>query len=318
VCHQIAEEEEPERPMQKARFELTPLAPYNFALALTYLQTSPSAILEQIEEHHYRRALSLDGHDVILSAWSVGTIEAPCLAVELTGHTLPAEIVARAAHHMRVVFSLDVDPGPFQRVCAGDSVFAQLLDRYSGLRPVLIASPYEALLWAVIGQQVNVAFARKLKQALVNLCGQHLCFDGATYPLLPRPEDVARLDERVLRSHHFSSQKTAYVLGLSQAVVCGELDLARLAGVEYEEAVARLVQFKGIGRWTAEYVLMRGLGAMDSIPAADLGLRAVIGRSYGLARTATEAEVRSLAQGWAGWRGWAAFYWWLALQQERL
>lgn len=304
--------------MQRTCFELTPLAPYAFELALTYLQTSPSAILEQIEEHRYRRALSLDGHAVLLSAWSVGRIEAPCLAVEVTGHTLPADIVARAAQHMRVVFSLDVDPGPFQRTGEGDPVFARLLYRYAGLRPVLLASPYEALIWAVIGQQVNVAFARKLKQTLVNLCGQHLALGGATYPLLPRPEDVACLDERVLRSQQFSSQKTAYLLNLSQAVASGELDFAQLAGLEYEDAVARLIQFKGIGRWTAEYVLMRGLGAVDSIPAADLGLRAIIGRSYGLARTATEAEVRNLAQAWAGWRGWAAFYWWLALQQERL
>jgi DNA-3-methyladenine glycosylase II len=305
--------------MQRTRLELTPLAPYNFELALTYLHTSPSAILERIEEHGiYRRTLSVDGHDMLLSAWSVGTVQAPRLALELTGRSIPAGIIAQAVHRIRVIFSLDVDPEPFEHVCACDPVFAQLLRRYYGLRPVLIASPYEALIWAVIGQQVNVAFARKLKQTLVNLCGQQLAVDGATYPLLPRPGDVAGLDERVLRSHQFSSQKTAYLLHLSQAVDCGELDFALLATVGYHEAVARLMQFKGIGRWTAEYVLMRGLGAVDSIPAADLGLRAVIGRSYGLARTASEAEVRSIAEAWAGWRGWAAFYWWLAIQQERL
>jgi DNA-3-methyladenine glycosylase II len=304
--------------MQRMRFELTPLAPYNFELALSYLQTSPSAILERIEEHSvYRRALRLDGHNLLLSARSVGTVQAPCLAVELAGPSLPAGIVAQAARHMRVIFSLDVDPEPFQQMCAQDPIFARLLHRYSGLRPVLIASPYEALIWAVIGQQVNVAFARKLKQALVKLCGEHFSLDGAIYPLLPHPDDVARLDERVLRAQQFSSQKAAYLLHLSQAVACGDLDFALLETVGYQEALARLMQFKGIGRWTAEYVLMRGLGAGDSIPAADPGLRAIIGRSYGLARTATEAEVRSIAEAWAGWRGWAAFYWWLTIQQER-
>ncbi len=83
-----------------------------------------------------------------------------------------------------------------------------------------------------------------------------------------------------------------------------------------EEALAQLTAYKGVGRWTAEYVLMRGFGAPDSLPAADVGLRAIIGRAYGLGRTATEAEVRERAEVWAGWRGWAAFTWWLALQRE--
>lgn len=302
--------------MQRARIELTPLAPYSFELALAYLQTSPSAILERIEAHGiYQRTMSIDEQDMLLSVWSVGTVQAPRLVLELGGNGVTADMVTYAAQHVRKIFSLDVDPEPFERMCARDPVFARLLHRYNGLRPVLIASPYEALIWAVIGQQVNVAFARKLKQALVSLCGRQLSLDGSAYPLLPRPGDVACLDTRVLRDRQFSSQKAAYLVHLSQAVASGDLDFAALGTLAYHEAVSRLMQFKGIGRWTAEYVLMRGLGAVDSIPAADLGLRAVIGRSYGLERTASEAEVRALAEAWAGWRGWAAFYWWLTIQQ---
>lgn len=304
--------------MQNMRVDLVPRAPYNFELALAYMQTSPSAILERVEEPGvYRRALRLDGHNVVLSAWSVGTIEAPRLEVELAGGRITSEMITHAVQHMRRIFSLESDPQPFQDVCSRDPVFARLLRQYAGLRPVLIASPYEALLWAVIGQQVNVAFARKLKQALVNLCGQHLALDGRTYALLPRPGEVAGLDEGALRALQFSAQKASYLVHLSQAVVSGELDFAALATAPSHDVVARLTRFKGIGRWTAEYVLMRGLGAADSIPAADLGLRAIIGRSYGLERTASEAEVRTLAEAWIGWRGWAAFYWWLAIQQER-
>jgi DNA-3-methyladenine glycosylase II len=60
---------------------------------------------------------------------------------------------------------------------------------------------------------------------------------------------------------------------------------------------------------------MRGLGHRDVIPAADLGLRGVIGRAYGLGRAATEAEVRELAERWAGWRSHAAFCWWHTLSR---
>ena len=82
----------------------------------------------------------------------------------------------------------------------------------------------------------------------------------------------------------------------------------------HEQAISELTKLRGLGRWTAEYLLMRGLGVQDSIPAADMGLRIAMGRAYGMGRNATEQEVRDLAENWAGWRGWAAFYWWHALQ----
>jgi DNA-3-methyladenine glycosylase II len=77
-----------------------------------------------------------------------------------------------------------------------------------------------------------------------------------------------------------------------------------------------MTRLRGIGRWTAEYVLMRGLGVPDSFPAADTGLRAAIGKAYGLGRSATETEARAHAERWVGWRSWAAFIWWMALQTK--
>lgn len=303
----------------RATVDLTPLAPYDFDLALTYLRTSPSAILEEVgADGVYRRAVTLDGRDLLLTLRSVGSVAAPRLALEVAGERLDAASVASAAALVTRVFSLHADPAPFADVTARDPVLCRLARRYHGLRPVLIADPYESLLWAIIGQQINVAFARTLKHALVALCGRSLALDGRAYPLLPTPEAVAGLDEAALRERQFSRQKSAYLRDLSRAVASGDLDLAALGALPFEDAVAALTRHKGVGRWTAEYVLMRGLGAPDSLPAADLGLRAIIGREYGLGRTATEAEVRQIAAAWAGRRGWAAFHWWLALQEETI
>ncbi|MER3421171.1 MAG: DNA-3-methyladenine glycosylase, partial [Chloroflexota bacterium] len=171
--------------------------------------------------------------------------------------------------------------------------------------------------WAIIGQQINVAFAAKLKQALVMRFGRRLLLDGREYRLFPDAETLAGLDhERDLRPLQFSRQKSAYVIGAARAVATGVLDLEALRRVDAEEALARLTQLKGVGRWTAEYVLLRGLGFPDVIPAADGGLRRIIGRAYGLGRSATEAEVRALAARWAPWRAYAAFYWWFTLQRS--
>lgn len=302
--------------------ELAPTAPYNFRLALAYVATSPSAVLERVsgEDGVYRRAISLSGRDVLLSLRGVGDRTSPRLLLEIHSEAqLTDAEVDMAASLVRRLFTLDVESdklGEFESIAERDPIFGGLIQRLSGVRPILIPDPFEALIWAVIGQQINVTFARKLKLALVDLCGRCLETATGTYALAPEPAAVSALDFEQLRARQFSRQKAVYVLELAGAVASGQLDLAQLASIPMDEAVAALTRWKGVGRWTAEYVLMRGLGRQDSLPAGDLGLRAIIGRWYGLERHASESEVRVITERWAGWRGWAAFYWWYALQNK--
>lgn len=306
--------------MPTQRQTLTPTPPYDFALALDYVRASPSAVLDRVSaEGVYSRAQRLHGQPALLRLWSEGTRAAPRLGLSVTADASPGTLEAmrtEAARLLTRMFALDVDPAPFLALREGDPVFGALLDRFPGLRPVMHAEPFESLLWAIVGQQVNVSFARKLKLALVDLCGERYTCEGAAYPLRPTAEALAALDPEALRERQFSRQKVRYLLGTARAVDMGTLDLAAVETLPAEEALTALTRLDGVGRWTAEYVLMRGFGARDSIPAADLGLRAVLGRAYGLGRHASEAEVRAYAEAWAGWRGWAAFFWWHTLQQK--
>ncbi len=296
------------------RVEVIPHAPYSFEWALAWLRTSSSAILEDVDaDGVYRRALRLAGHEVLLVMRATGTTLAPRLMLEVHGDA-DAATLAEAESHIRRVFLLDADTAPFDETIPRDPCLHAIVRRFHGARPQLLAGPYEALLWAIIGQQVNVTFARALKHRLVELCGRGVTISGTMYPLLPRPEDIAALDPAALRSNQFSRQKTAYLIAVSEAAASGDLDFDALRTLPSEEAIAALTRYKGIGRWTAEYVLMRGLGDPDSIPAADMGLRAVLGKAHALGRHASEAEVRAYADAWVPWRGWATFYWWLALQ----
>ena len=298
--------------------EIIPAAPYDFAQALAYLRFAHSAILERITDDAYHRAMHLAGHDVLVTMRSFGTVEAPRLHVHITGMVVDDAVVTAACVALRRIFTLEADPAPFLATLAHDPIFAATVQPFPGLRPVLIASPYEALLWAVIGQQINVTFAAKLKRALVDLAGRTIEVGGHVYQLLPHPAEVAALDPAALRERQFSQQKIAYCLAVSHAIATGDLDLETAALLPTEEVLAQLMRHKGIGRWTAECVLMRGLGAVDTIPAGDVALQAVIGRAYGLGRHARENEVRERAEAWAGWRGWATFFWWLSLQTESL
>ncbi len=238
--------------------------------------------------------------------------------LSLHGPEVTAALLPAAERLARRVFHLDTDIAALERDVAADPVFVAVAARYRGLRPVLIADPFEALVWAILGQQINVIFAAKLKRALVERFGTALEVEGRRYWLFPRAETLAALEhERDLRPLQFSRQKSAYTILAARAVAGGTLDLEALRALPEAEALARLMALKGVGRWTAEYVLMRGLGFPDVLPAGDGGLRRIIGRAYGYGRLATEAEVRAIAAAWRPWRSYAALYWWFVLQQER-
>ncbi|MBI2761516.1 MAG: DNA-3-methyladenine glycosylase 2 family protein [Chloroflexi bacterium] len=239
------------------------------------------------------------------------------LLIELDGNGLSRSHLDAAVDLMERVFATRVDTSTLEADVAADPVFATAAQRFRGLRPVLIADPFETLVWAILGQQINVSFAAKLKRALVERFGERVHGFDRDFLLFPEPQALTGLDhERDLRPLQFSRQKSDYVIGAAHEIAAGRLDFDNLRALEPEDAIARLVSLKGIGRWTAEYMLMRGLGFPDVLPAGDGGLRRVIGREYGLGHLASEAEVRAIAAHWSPWRGYAAFYWWLTLQLE--
>jgi DNA-3-methyladenine glycosylase II len=293
-------------------FQIQTTAPFAFDLALDYLRTSPSSILEIVYDDTYSRALRINGKRALLRIRALPN----SLDGELVGPNLEPRDRLAAETIVRRTFAADVDVSTLLTGVQDDVVFAELATRFRGLRPVLIPDLFETIVWAIIGQQVNVRFAAKCKRALVDLCGDRLVVGNDEYLIFPDAERLADVSEADLAAIQFSRQKIRYVLNLAREIRDGRLNLDELWRMPSQAAQERLEKIVGIGRWTAEYVLMRGLGHKDVIPAADGGLRRIIGQAYGLGRSATEEEVRRFAERWAGWRSYAAFYWWFALQQQ--
>jgi DNA-3-methyladenine glycosylase II len=222
--------------------------------------------------------------------------------------------VADAVMHW---WQLDQDPSDLAAIGARDPILGELLARLHGARSPLMPSPFECLVWAILGQQITVAFAYKMKRALVERYGESLEYEGRTYWLFPEAARLAEADPADLRELQFSRQKSEYVRGLAALVAEDRIDWAALRTMPSDLAMTELTALRGVGRWSAEYVLMRGLGHPDVIPAADVGLQAAIGRAYGLGPKATEPEVRALAEQWMPRRSHAAFAWWWSLSAER-
>jgi len=237
--------------------------------------------------------------------------------VTLRGEKLPTDAENVVRPLVERVFATGVDLSPLlDSIPRHDEFSQELLTRFRGVRPALLPDIFETITWAIIGQQINVIFAAKCKRAFVERFGTPFEMDGETWMLFPTPERVVEIAESELAEIQFSRQKSRYILNLAREIVDGRLDLDALLTMPPDAALERLELLPGIGRWTAEYVLMRGIGHPDVIPAGDGGLRRIVGQRYGMGRLATEAEVRTIAEPWAGWRSYFVFYLWFALQEE--
>ena len=179
-----------------------------------------------------------------------------------------------------------------------DPAFAKAIERAGYPEPRVRERGYGTLLRTIIGQQVSVAAAASIWRKLEEQCGD-----------LENPENIARASDEQLRAAGLSRQKASYARSLAEEVTSGRLDLANLPADD-EEAIAKLVQVKGIGRWSAEIYLLFAEGRSDIWPAGDLAVQIEIGRILGHHDRPSEKAIRDLAEQWRPHRGAAAILAW--------
>ena len=183
-------------------------------------------------------------------------------------------------------------------VAAREPAIAAALAKAGYPEPRIRQPGYRTLLRTIVGQQVSVAAAASVWGKLEALLGEEMA-----------PADLLASEFDALRACGLSRQKQGCARSLCELVAGGTLDLHNLPADD-EEAIAQLVQIKGIGRWSAEIYLLFAEGRTDIWPAGDLAVQAGIGRIFGLDARPTEPETRALAEPWRPERGAVAIFTW--------
>ena len=124
----------------------------------------------------------------------------------------------------------------------------------------------------------------------------------------PTPADLAKVPEESIRELGFSRQKARAIQELAAHVAYGSVDLTSLGGMTNREAIAYLSRIRGIGRWSAEYVLLRGLGRLDTFPGDDIGAQNNLQRLFHLADKPAYDEIRHLTSPWHPYEGVVYFH----------
>jgi DNA-3-methyladenine glycosylase II len=171
-------------------------------------------------------------------------------------------------------------------VAADHPLIATLIADYGYPEPRLRERGYETLLRTIVGQQVSVAAAASVWAKLETALG-----------LGCAPEALLAQDFDTLRACGLSRQKQGYARSLAELVTSGALDLHALPEDD-EEAIASLIQIKGIGRWSAEIYLLFAEGRKDIWPAGDLAVQISVGHILGLPERPSEKAIREIAEAW--------------------
>ncbi len=297
--------------MTDLEFFLEPVPPFRLDLTAWALQRRADNPIDRWDGATYRRLLVLDDGPVAVAVSQRGTPDSPVLQVVARGERVGAETIPGVTTAIERLLGLDRDLTDFDRLAAGDDRLAPLAHRFRGLKPPRFPTPFEALVNAIACQQITLTLGIRILGRLADRYGHRLpgSNDGGELSVaLPRPAEVVGLTAEQLRAISFSRQKTRALVEAGHAVVEGRLDFASLATLDDEAAVARLRELPGVGRWTAEYVLLRGLGRINVFPVDDVGGRNNLQRWLGIGSPLDAASARQIVAPWSPYAGLVYFH----------
>ncbi len=221
---------------------------------------------------------------------------------------------AEIAQYVWEWLDLDTDLEPFYAIASADPLLREPAERFYGLRNIGIPDLFEAISWGILGQQINLTYAYTLKRRLVELFGGSIACEGETYYTYPTARTIAGLTPDGLGMLRMSVKKCEYLVGAAALIAEGRLtkELLQEAG-GLKEAERMLTAIRGIGPWTANYVLMRCLRMPSAFPIDDVGLHNAIRFATGSAQKPAKADILKLSAGWKGWESYATIYLWRLL-----
>ncbi|RLF37651.1 MAG: hypothetical protein DRN03_01860 [Thermoplasmata archaeon] len=293
--------------MDKTSFEIIPTSPYDFDLQWKFYSSSKEPQPEIYKDGTWKRAFKIGNRLVPVKVTSIGTVEKPRLRVNAFSK-LDAKEKEYLANKIADIFRLREDLGALYDFMEQDDILRKIKKELYGLRPPGIgASIFEGAIRVIIQQQISLQVAYVMTGELVRRFGERIEINDEPYYDFPSPRVLANADEGEFRKCKLSRQKAKYIKGLAMKVVDG-CDLERIRKMSNEEAIEELMKFNGIGRWTAELILITTLGRMNLGVPDDLGARKAVSYFYFNGKLQSGNAIREFTERWGEFKGWIIYY----------
>lgn len=294
--------------MYKESGTLTPTPPFDFDKSLQFLGIfGPTKYEQTVSSHSLTKAISIDGQTIVFQLTSIGTIEKPRLEYTLfSAQPINEETQNAVFERMTFFLSLKDDLQPFYRIGREDADFAPIIENLYGYHQVKFLTPFENACWAVLTQRNTMKIAQKTKQALIEKYGNSLEVNEGVYWAYPEPFQIAIVDESELLQVVRNDRRTEYLIAVARAF--SEVDEEFLQTAPDEEVEAWLRNIKGIGEWTATFIMVRGLGRMERVPLTETRLIEAASKEYGHGEELSRNELKRIADKYGSWQGYWAHY----------
>ena len=282
------------------------LPPFRLDLTVWALRRRPDNAIDTWDGRTYRRALETGVRTVELAVEQTGSSLAPRVRVTLTGIRLDQRTEEQARAALTLLLGLERDLSAFYRLAEGDPFLRTLAARFRGVKPPRFPTLFECLVNAIACQQLTLAFGIHLLNRLVEAHGTAAA--NSSLYAFPAASRLDSLASETLSQLGFSRAKARSIVELAAGIGSGTFIPAAIETLGDREAVQALLRLRGIGRWSAEYALLRGLGRLHVFPGVYVGARNNLARGLDRRGPLDYADVQAAVRHWQPYAGLVYFH----------
>ena len=287
---------------------IEPFAPFRLDLTAWALRRLPHNEIDRWDGRVYRRALSLTDGAMGVAVTQEGTPDAPRLAVTLESDSIDCGDETEARRALERALGIKVELSGFAAMAAAGPSLGGLATRMRGLKPPRFPTVFEGLVNGIACQQLSLIVGVHLLNRLTAAYGRPAEAGPDGLRAFPGPAELGAVDPPELKSLGFSLVKARTIVDSARAILDGSLDLEALEGEEDGAVLERLMSLHGVGRWTAQYVMLRGLGRLHIFPGDDVGARNKLQIFLGLDGQLDYAGVEKVVSRWRPYCGLVYFH----------
>ncbi|PWT72568.1 MAG: DNA repair protein [Bacteroidetes bacterium] len=283
---------------------------FSFRECLWFLDRNYDECLHKISNSRVTKAIQFNNKPLV---FSLADKDQDILIQIEEGHATPS-MMEELRSWVQDWLDIQRDIRPFYQMLANHGKLNYMTKEFNGLRLIGIENLHESICWCIIGQQINLSFAYKLKRRLVEEFGTRVRTATGNFYLFPSPETLSSVSVETLKALQFSRQKADYIIQISKSFSDGLISKEKLSTLpDLKEKKYLLTSLKGVGEWTANYVLMKSLREPDCIPLGDIGLLNALSNHALIKNRKDSRSMEKLFSAFEGWKSYLVFYLWRSL-----
>lgn len=291
--------------------------PFRLDFTVWALRRRQNNLIDQWDGTQYRRIVVFNNHPIRLIIMQHGARKGSNLVIALQSKKeITAQVRKQVKSLVQRMLGLAVDLHPFYLLANKNKVLKPLVAQFTGVKPPRFPDVFEALVNAIACQQVTLDLGILLLNRLSEKFGPVFADRETTDYAFPRPVDLAKVSEAEIKKLGFSYQKARAIKELATLVASNQIELSGLEQMPNTQVFDFLLTIRGIGRWSAEYVLLRGLGRLNVFPGDDIGAQNNLQRLFQLDSKPDYEKIRKLTLQWSPYQGLVYFH--LLLEKLKL